>query len=132
MRTLEEEDEQEHEREPCQAVDESGGGGGCEQTVPEQAQVEHRRARAPLDRHPQRKQDGGRSQSAYYDSVAPAAEPAARDAEHEARETDHEARAAEQVIPTYGVRLGQLVQHERSPGGAGERERDVEPEHPLP
>ena len=132
LRSLEEEDEQEHERETRQPVDEGGGGGGGEQAVCEQVQVEHGRARAPLDEHPQRKQGRSGGKSAYDDPVTPAAEPAARDAEHEAGEPDHEARAAERVVAAYRIRLGQLAQHERSPGGAGERERHVEPEHPVP
>ena len=34
--------------------------------------------------------------------------------------------------PRFASRLGELVEHARAPERPGERERDVEPEHPLP
>ena len=53
-------------------------------------EVEHRRARAALDRHPQRQQHGRGGQPDDHDRVVPAAEPATGDAEHEPGEPDDE------------------------------------------
>ena len=47
-------------------------------------------------------------------------------------EAGDERRGAEQVEPAVRIPAGELVQHGPPPGGAGERERDVEPEHPVP
>ena len=95
-------------------------------------EVEHRRARAALDQHPQRQQHRGGDQAADHDRVVPAADAAARDAEHEAGEADDEGDRAEHVVAAHGVGFGELAQDQRAPGGAGERERDVEPEDPVP
>ncbi len=58
--------------------------------------------------------------------------PPLGDAENEAGEADDEGRGAERVIAAALVGLGELAQDERAPGGAGEAERDVEPEDPVP
>ena len=132
LRALVVEDEQEHQREARQPVDEGGGAGGGEQAVVEDLQVEHRRARAFLNCHPQRQQHDGREQAGDHDRVIPAAEPALGDAEHEAGQADHERARAEHVVAAHRVRFGELAQDQRAPGRAGERERHVEPEHPVP
>ena len=69
---LEVEHEQEHQREAREPVDERGRARGGEQAVAEQPQVEHRRARAALDQHPQRQQHRGQRQAAIDDGVVPA------------------------------------------------------------
>ena len=43
-----------------------------------------------------------------------------------------ERRGAEDVEPAVGVAPGELVEHAVPPGGAEQRERHVEPEHPVP
>ena len=95
-------------------------------------QVEHRRSRALLDQDPQGEEHSCGGEAADHDRVVPAAEPAARDAEHEAGQADHERGRAEHVIAAHRVRLCELAQDQPAPRGAGERERDVEPEHPVP
>ena len=59
----------------------------------EDAQVEHRRARAALDQHPSGQQHGGGHEPADHDASFQPDEPAARDAEHEAGEAEHEGRS---------------------------------------
>ena len=95
-------------------------------------QVEHRRARAALDQHPDRQQHGRRDQADDHDRVVPAADPAARDPQHQAGQPDDEGDVAEHVVAADLVGFGELAQDQRAPDRAGERERDVEPEHPVP
>ncbi len=85
-----------------------------------------------FDQDPDRQQHGGDREAAQHDWVVPTREAAARDGEHERRQPDDERRGAAEIEAANGVRLGQLAQHERAPGSAGESERHVEPEHPVP
>ena len=85
-----------------------------------------------LDQHEQRQQHDAGDQAADHDRVVPAADPALGDAEREPGEAGHERRGAEEVEPAVGVAPGELVQHAVAPGGAEQRERHVEPEHPVP
>jgi hypothetical protein len=103
-----------------------------EQAVAEDLQVEHRRARAALDRNPGGKQDEREEERDDDDRVVPAAQPAARDAENEAGQPEHEGDRAEHVISAHAVRFCELAQDEAAPGGAEQGERDVEPEDPVP
>ncbi len=97
--------------------------GRREQAVLEEREIEHRRARAALDRHPQGQQHERREQAGDHDRVVPAAEPAARDAQHEAGETEDEGEVAQHVVAAHLVGLGELAQDQRAPRGAGEAER---------
>ena len=100
--------------------------------VLEQREVEHRGARAALDQHPDRQQHGRRCQADDHDRVVPATEPAARDPQHQAGEAEDESDVAEDVIATHLIWSDELAQDQRAPGGSGQREGHVEPEHPMP
>ncbi len=106
--------------------------GRREHAVGEDREVEHRRAAATLDRHEGGKQHGGGRQRHDDDGIVPAGEAAARDAEHEAGEPGHERERAGQVEAAHRVAARKLAQHEPAPRCAGEAERHVEPEDPVP
>ena len=129
---LEVEDEHEHEGEAREPVDERSPGGGGEHAVLRRsrgrASARGRGARS----HEGGKQYGGGGQAADHERVVPAGEAAAGDAEHEAGEPGHERERAGQVEAAHRVAARKLAQHEPAPQGAGEAERDVEPEDPVP
>ena len=132
LRPLEEEDEEEEQREARQPVDERGRGGRREQPAAEDGEVEHRGARSALDRDEGRQQHGRGDQPADDDPVVPAGDAAAGEAEHQPGETDDEGRRSDQVESADAVRLGQLAEDQTTPHHPGERQRHVEPEHPVP
>ena len=131
---LEVEDEHEQQREAREAVDERGRRRGREQPVAEDRQVEHRRAAAAA-RSARRAAAARRPaiRPAITSGVGPARDAALGDAEHEAGEADRRTSIVpSRSRPRSASRLRELAQDERAPERAGEAERDVEPEHPVP
>ena len=106
---------------------------GAEQAVAEEAEVEHRRAAAALDRDP----SSGSSTAATAKptitivSFQPERPPRETASISAVRPRDERHRAAE-VEAARAVGPRELTQHEPRPTRAGDRERHVEPEDPVP
>ena len=131
---LEVEDEHEHQREARQAVDERRRGGGREQPVLEDRQVEHRRRVMALDQHEQRQQHRRRRRCcrASAASVQPL-RPARGDPVDERRSGRagrSSRRATSKPRSWSGLASSRRIMHAHSEPDS--RERDVEPEHPVP
>ena len=130
---LEVEDEHEHQREARQPVDERGAVAAANSRLRKIVEVEHRRAAAVLDQHEGGQQHRGGDQPADHDAGRPS--PTGRPCETAStRPVSPTTKVAvpAQVEPAPRVGRGQLAQDQRAPGRAGEAERHVEPEHPLP
>ena len=129
---LEVEDEQEQQREAREAVDERRAGGGREQPVLEDREVEHRRAVVALDQHEQRQQhDAGDDAADRHGSLQPFRPPRESPKTSPVSPTTNDGHARD-VVAADAVGLGQLAQDQPRPQRAQQRERDVEPEDPVP
>ena len=132
QRALEVQDEDEGQREAREAGQERGAGRGGEAAVGKEREVEHRRRRTALDDQERRKQDGGEHERDDRVRVVPADDPAARDPIGQTGEAHHEGDRPWPVEAVLDFGRDELAQHERRPQRAGDPERHVEPEDPVP
>ena len=132
LRSLVVEDEDEHQGEAREPVQEGGRGGGGEEAVLEDRQVEHRGADARLDQDEERQQEGADYQADDHGGLVPAGQATAGDPVDEPGQPDHEGERAGDVEAAVGVGGRQLAQDEGGPEGAEQGDRHVEPEDPLP
>src|ERR1700694_101913 len=85
-----------------------------------------------LDRNEERQQHRCCCKPRDHERIAPTRQAATGYREYEAGEADEKRDGAEGIEPSLAVATPHLMEHKGGPDRAGDAQRDVEPEHPLP